>query len=434
MRADAEVHGPKNGNHENLAGSPSPTRSAYSWHDVLPKFALFLFGIALWSKGLSLYAYYLLVSAWILDGGPRRFGEVIKEPFVITMLILCIVVALGILWGDNVTLGYKVWKRYFAFLIFIPYLSLLGKAGKTRLPWAIGGLLLGYVGVLITGLYQWIIMGAQGIPLLRITYLDFSCMLGIGVILAIYLAGTRSNNKTRLLLWLVAVFLLFVQFNQNARALLLATLISSVILIFLLHKKEIRTFLAITASLIVVAGVFAYHSSTLQERLLQAQRDIELSQQEKYNTSLGYRLAMWDVGLHGIAQRPLFGHGTGMAARYFDKTAETYKGGLYKDLPQYIPTYHYHNDWIEIGMQAGAVGLLAYAFLIWGWFQTLRTYRLTTLGGALICFILLFGLTDVFVIFTQNLYLLLAITAIAVSWQKTYDPASRQAQNRSVGT
>ena len=170
-------------------------------------------------------------------------------------------------------------------------------------------------------------MGAQGIPLLRITYLDFSCMLGIGVILAIYLAGTRSNNKTRLLLWLVAVFLLFVQFNQNARALLLATLISSVILIFLLHKKEIRTFLAITASLIVVAGVFAYHSSTLQERLLQAQRDIELSQQEKYNTSLGYRLAMWDVGLHGIAQRPLFGHGTGMAARYFDKTAETYKGG-----------------------------------------------------------------------------------------------------------
>ena len=63
-----------------------------------------------------------------------------------------------------------------------------------------------------------------------------------------------------------------------------------------------------------------------------------------------------------------------------------------------------------------------------------RTHRLTTLAGALICFILLFGLTDVFVIFTQNLYLLLAITAIAASWQKTYDPASRQAQNRSVRT
>ncbi|MBA2658815.1 MAG: O-antigen ligase family protein [Nitrosospira sp.] len=432
MRADADVHGPENGSYENLAGSSRPPHSAYSWRDVLPKFALCFFGIALWSKGITMYAYYFLALVWILDSGLGRFGEVIKEPFVATMLILCIVVALGILWGDNVTLGYKVWKRYFAFLIFIPYFSLLGKTGKKRLPWAIGGLLLGYSGVLLTGIYQWITMDARGIPLLRMTYLDFSCMLGIGVILSIYLAGTRSNNKTRLLLWLLAVFLLFVQFNQNARALLLATLISSVILIFLLHKKEIRTFLAITASLIIVVGVFAYTSSTFQERLLQAQRDIELSQQEKYNTSLGYRLAMWDVGLHGIAERPLFGHGTGMAARYFDKTAETYKGGLYKDVPEFITTYHYHNDWIEIGMQVGAIGLLAYASLLWGWFQTLRTQRLTILGATLMCFILLFGLTDVFVIFTQNLYLLLAITAIAVCWQKTYGPASFHAENRSV--
>ena len=107
MRADAEVHVPKNGSHENLAGSPRPTHSAYSWRDVLPKFALCFFGVALWYKGITMYAYYFLALAWILDGGLSRFGEVIKEPFVITMLILCIVVALGILWATTLHLDIR---------------------------------------------------------------------------------------------------------------------------------------------------------------------------------------------------------------------------------------------------------------------------------------------------------------------------------------
>ena len=342
------------------------------------------------------------------------------------ILILCIVLALGILWSDDHKLGIKVWNRYFAYLIFIPYLSLLNKA---RLPWAIGGLLIGYFGTLLIGVYQWIIMDAQGIPPLKITYLDFSAMLGIGIIQALYLASTSSNKKAKSLLLLLAVILLFIQFNQNARGLLLSTLISSVLLIFLFYKKEIRKLLAVTAALLVVTGLFTYSSTSFQHRLIQAQRDIELSQQEKYDTSLGYRLAIWDVGLNGIEARPLFGHGTGMAAPYFDKTVETYKGGLYKDLPKFLNTYHYHNDWIEIGMQVGSLGLLAYAFFLWSWFQTLRAHQLTIFGAAIVCFIFLFGLTDVFVIFRQNLYLLLVITAIGVAWQKAYGASSLQTKN-----
>lgn len=403
--------------------------NAYAWRDVLTKSALLFFGIALWSKGLSFYAYYLLISTWILDGGLGRFGETIKEPFVLAMLALCIVLGLGILWSDDPGLGFKVWNRYFAYLIFIPYLSLLNKA---RLPWAIGGLLTGYFGVLLTGVYQRIIVGAQGIPPLKLTYLDFSAILGIGIISALYLAGINSNKKARSILWFLAVLLLFIQFNQNARAILIATLISSALLIFLLHKKEIRILVGVLASLIVVIGGFAYNSASFHARLAQAKSDIELSKEGRYQTSLGYRLAIWDVGLNGIKERPLFGHGTGMAASYFDKTVETYKGGLYKNLTKLHDTYHYHNDWIEIGMQAGALGLLAYAFFLWSWFQTLKIHQLTTLGAAFMCFIVLFGLTDVFVIFRQNLYLLLVITAIGVAWQKAYGMASFQTENCPV--
>ncbi|MDQ3185312.1 MAG: O-antigen ligase family protein, partial [Pseudomonadota bacterium] len=151
---------------------------------------------------------------------------------------------------------------------------------------------------------------------------------------------------------------------------------------------------------------------------------IALSQQGRYGTSVGYRLAMWDVGLHGIAERPVFGHGTGMAADYFDKTVGTYKGGLYKDLPKFLKTYHYHNDWIEIGMHVGAIGLLAYALLLWNWVRTLSTHQLTALGAAFVCFVFLSGLAETLVFFRQTLRLLLALTAIFIGWQKAYGTAS----------
>lgn len=401
--------------HKAPAGSPSQLQNAYAWRDVLAKSVLFFFGIVLWHKGLTVYVSYLLPLAWVLDGGLRRFGHTIKEPLVVAILVFCAVLALGILWSDYPKFGFKVWRRYFAFLFFIPYLSLLS---KERLPWAISGLLVGYSIILLAGLYHWIILGVQGIPPLKMSYTSFSLVLGIGVVLALYLAGISNTKRMRSLLWLLAVFLLFIQFNQNGRIALLATVITLALLIVMLYKTKIKMFLGAAASLIIVVGGVAYSSDSFQERLATAESDIALSQQGRYDTSLGYRLAMWDVGLRGIAERPVFGHGTGMAADYFDKTVETYKGGLYKDLPKFLKTYHYHNDWIEIGMNVGAIGVMAYALLLWNWLRTLRAHQLTILGAAFVCYVFLSGLAETLVFFRQTLYLLLAITALCIVWKE----------------
>ena len=387
-------------------------QSTATWRNMLAKSVLFFFGIALWYKGLSFYAYYLLPFAWVLDGGIRRFGETIKEPLVVGMLLLCFVLALGILWSDYPNLGFKVWRRYFAFLVFIPYLGLLN---KERLPWAIWGALLGYFGALFIGLYHWLVMGVQGIPVLGMPYLHFSSMLGIGVILALYLTGTSKNKTGKSLFWALALFLLFVQFNQNARGILVATLISSLFLVSLLYKKKFKQLLLVITSLTLVIGILAYNSASFHERMVQAEHDIELATQGNYYSSLGYRLAVWNIGIHGIAERPFFGYGTGMAAGYFDKTAQTYKNGLYNSALKLHDTLHFHNDWIEIGMHLGLLGFAAYAFFLWSWFQTFREHWLTSLGAALVCFIFLMGLTDVIVFLRQTFYLLLVITAIGIS-------------------
>ena len=401
--------------HEESAGLPASQQGAYGWCNVLAKFSLLFFGIVLWYKVSIYFGYGLLVLAWILDGGLHRSRQIIKEPLVLAILFFCAVLVLGILWSDYPNSGRIRWNKYVVLTVFIPYLSLLN---KERLSWAIGGLVIGYSVVLLMGIYYRFFLGEQGIPPLKMAYLHFSMMLGIGVILISYLAATSSNKKVRGLLWGFAIFLLFMQLNQNARGPLLATVPTLILLLFMLYRTHIKKLLGIIAAMIIVIGAFAYNSNNFHERVSQAQSDIELIQQENYGTSGGYRLAMWDVGLHAIAQRPWLGYGTGMAASAFEQTAETYKGGRYKNLADFNKNLHYHNDLIEMGVSLGALGLLAYTFLLWGWFQTLRVNRLTTLGVALVCFIFLAGITDVIFIYSQIPSLLLVITAIAIFWKK----------------
>ncbi len=329
------------------------------------------------------------------------------------ILILCVLLALGLLWGDYPESANLKWIRYFAILIFIPFLSL---SNKERLPWAMGGLVTGYATVLLIGIYQCVI-GEQGIPLLDISYLTFSSMLGIGVILSIHLAGENSHKKVKSALWILALLLLYIQFNQHGRGPLLATLLGSALLIFLRYKSQKKALLSIAGAFAIITVFFAY-SGALQQRFIQVEADIELARHGKYDTSLGYRFAIWDVGLHGISEKPLFGHGTGVPESYFEKTVATYKNGIYKDLPEYMKTSHYHNDWIEIGMHLGALGLLAFAFLLWSWFQTLKAYRLPAVGAALVCFILISGLTDTSALYTKIMTFLLVVTAVAMTWQK----------------
>ncbi|MBL79139.1 MAG: ligase [Nitrosomonadaceae bacterium] len=391
-------------------------QNIYAWNNLLAKSALFLFGIALWQKGLSFYTYsfshYLLLLAWFLDGGLSKLRIMIKEPFVTAILILCSIMALGILWSDDPNHGFRTWRRYSAFLIFIPYLALLN---KNRLHWAIGGILIGYSLVLAMGIYQRFILNAQGISPLGLPYLHFSSMLGIGFLSTLYLSGIMNNNKIKLSLYFLSIFLLFVQFHQDARGILIATIISSIVLISLMYIKKLKVFFAAIAIFFILSSIFAYSSSNFQERTMQAKSNIESLRSGNYDTSLGLRLAWWDVGLHGISERPLLGHGTGMAVNYFNKSAETYKNGLYKNLKKLV---HYHNDWIEIGMHIGALGLITYAYLLWGWFQILKSHQLSIPGATLICFVFLCGITDLLVFFRQIIYLLLVITAIGICWHK----------------
>jgi O-antigen ligase len=230
--------------HEESAGLPASQQGTYGWCDGLAKFALLFFGIVLWYKMSIYFGYGLLVLAWILDGGLHRSRQIIKEPLVLAILFFCAVLVLGILWSDYPNSGRIRWNKYVVLTVFIPYLSLLN---KERLSWAIGGLVFGYSVVLLMGIYYRFFLGEQGVPPLKMAYLHFSMMLGVGVILISYLAATSRNKKVRGLLWGFVAFLLFMQFSQNGRGPLLATVPTLILLFFMLYRTNIKKLLGVMA-------------------------------------------------------------------------------------------------------------------------------------------------------------------------------------------
>lgn len=402
---------------EHLISSFSPGEDihASNWRDIFARCALAFFCIALWQKWSLFYAFFFLTSAWIIDGGLQKFGRLIEEPLVLGILVFCGVLVLGLLWSDYSDMGQNKWKKYFILLTFIPFLSLLN---KERLPWVMAAFLIGYLGVLLTGCYQWMVSGEKGAPFFEISYLAFSAMLGIGIILMAFLGSICQERKITFLCWAIAIFLLFLQFHQSARGLLLATILTLLLLIFLRYRSQGKKFLGILALFMTVILLFAVSSNDFQERLELIKNDLNLVLQGDYTTSLGYRLAIWDVGVHGIAKRPLLGYGTGMPEIYFEETIQTYKNGIYKDLPEFQKTSHYHNDWIEIGMHLGGLGIFALVFLLWSWFQTLKNHQLSLLGMVLIYYVFLAGLTDTFLLYNRIPIILLVVTAIMVCWQR----------------
>jgi len=386
-----------------------------TWHELLIRFALILFCLTVLLNKANMFTFPILILAWVVDGSYKNFAQIIKEPLIKGILVLCIVLLIGLLWSDFPQSGQMKWRKYFIFLIFIPFLSLLN---KERLKWAIGALLTGYISVLVIGGYQRIILLEQGIPFLNISYLTFSAQLGIGVILATYFAGISSVRKISLLFWALALALLFLQFSQNGRGLLFATLITMLLMIPLLYRENIKKCMIILTSIMTIIFILAFSSPIFQERSKLVVRDIEQFQQGNYSTSVGYRLALWDIGLDGISKHPILGHGTGMPESYFKNAVKTYKGGVYKDLPNFLEATHYHNDWIEIGMHIGAIGILALGYLLWSWYITFRSNHTPILGIALVSYIFLSGLSDTFIIYSRISTLLLIITAIAICWQK----------------
>lgn len=200
-------------------------------------------------------------------------------------------------------------------------------------------------------------------------------------ILTVWLVEPGASWRKRLVLFVGWGCLIFALLFSLTRGVWLAYL---VVLGALAVAKGGRTALAIAVGIVLLGSALFVSSPGVWERAVHT-FDI--------NTNLP-RSQIWLANIDMIKERPLFGWGYGNYKRFRDS--------YYQRYPQADTTAHAHNNFLQMGVDVGLIGLAAFVWVFWsilvrGWraYQRLRReaepLRTLTLGGVLSIIGFLFG-------------------------------------------
>lgn len=142
--------------------------------------------------------------------------------------------------------------------------------------------------------------------------------------------------------------------------------------------------------IVLVGGIYVISS----ERLQQTSSEIEAVESGATSGSISLRLQMWSVASKIWTERPLLGWGR----QHSNKLEQLYKQGqISQDLYRFDPP-HYHNQYLDILVKKGGLGLVLYAIMILSAASmTWRNSSQPLLWGGISILLLYFfaGMTDV---------------------------------------
>ncbi|WP_292395043.1 O-antigen ligase [Mesorhizobium sp.] len=202
--------------------------------------------------------------------------------------------------------------------------------------------------------YYWLGMprveGGAGNP---IVFATVAC-LGVLVCMAGALSGVE---KARSLLACAALAGTIAILYSGSRIIWLAMLIAG-IAVLLINRQKLKGKYALRLLLILgLAGLAlaAFGFQTILERAEFLRSDWEaLTAHGNFGTALGFRVAMWQIGLDAFREMPLFGHGVGA-------TPLLMKQGFQEQFGMDKGFSHFHNGFLTALVEAGIVGAVTLA-------------------------------------------------------------------------
>ncbi|WP_032917385.1 O-antigen ligase family protein [Mesorhizobium erdmanii] len=117
-------------------------------------------------------------------------------------------------------------------------------------------------------------------------------------------------------------------------------------------RNAVRLLLLLSAVGVVVAAV-GFQTISGRVDFLRADWD-GLGAQGNYSTSLGFRVALWDIGLKAFRETPWFGHGVGA-------TQSLIRRGFRDQFGMDAGFNHFHNGFLTALVQAGILGAVTLA-------------------------------------------------------------------------
>lgn len=304
----------------------------------------------------------LILASWIASGGyHQKFVLVSHNRVAVAALALFCLFAVGLIYsagGPND--GLNTLGKYID-LAFVPIFVGLFRAERTRhYAWLAFAFALTLTLILScltwAGLItdHWLVIGDSANPAVFKQYLTQSVMMAFGALLFAQLARTVPSSRQRYwwsaLAALAAINVALLTAGRTGQLILLALLMHFVHSIW-----RWRGMLAVSVGIVAVIGILALKGMAIDSRFPQAYDEWKNWQPgQAAQTSIGFRLEFYRNSLEIVREHPLLGTGTGSFQKvYAGRVAGT----------SMAATPNPHNEYLNIAVQLGVVGLLLMLYL-----------------------------------------------------------------------
>jgi len=297
-------------------------------------------------------------------------NPIFKENFSKILLIFILYILLSITWSSNIHSGIVASRMYlrllaiFGIAIFVSkYKHLAHKSITYFLYGMVVSEILSYG--LIFGLWTIHGKGANN-PSPYMHHIEYSVFLAFtSLILLNRILSKNYTKKEKLLMSLFFTTVTANLFLNVGRTGEVAFIVGAVAIFFLRNNINIRS---ITMSILFILSIvtIAYNTSNVfRSRADLALNDIsKIIYKDKYNTSIGLRIAQYIVGWDSIKKNPILGSGTGSKEMVFKNLFKIHDYGFDEYSVKFLSTSHAHSQYLQILIENGTLGLLLLIILV----------------------------------------------------------------------
>lgn len=349
----------------------------------------------------------------------------------------------GLISFYNVSDDYEFVKhmgRYLRFLLIVPVYLLLSGSSVPFFKYLLAGAIVSgplYLSFALMSVAENPGMPASG-SYHHITFGD-GAMLNALLLLAVLLTW-KTRTALKVIMALAMICALYASILSQARGAWLALPVCGAVLLYFTVKYG-RLKIKVVLPLLLLLGVAVLAVSParelLEDRVSEAVQEVEaFASGEKFDSSVGGRLAMWDIAVDVWQQHPVIGTGLGDFDQEIEQRQEQ---GIYESIAVHASV---HNIYLQALATTGTVGflLLCFALVI----QPLRLfYRApgeklapARLGGImLVLAYAVFGLTESWIlrapVISMFLIYLITLSVTASKLKEINSPQMDAGKNKT---
>jgi len=331
-------------------------------------------------------------------------------------------------------------ERYFRFLLAIPIYLFLKSCRIDVIRYLYAGALLSGPFLLSVALYAYFEnpnMPSKG----QYHHIIFGslAMLNVGVMLAILLTA-RLSNIIRLVVFVSMLCAFTAVILSQSRGVWLVTPVYLVIVLYMTWRHSKKNTVIALVAIGIIASVVALSpvGDIVKKRITVAADEItSFYNEDRYDSSVGARLAMWKIAVDVWKENPLLGTGPG---DFDDEVIALQNKGEYVGMEIHAST---HNIYVQALVNTGLFGIVVLLFSIF--FQPVRMLysarynnRTTSLSGLTV--LLLFAVVGISESWTLRLpmvsvyiiYILVIVSSLAVDRHVADDNGNDDVMRGSV--